>query len=241
MDHRHGAWSLIPVTVCRVQANIRNVQVMCNVARLGRALQGSRLPTLNRASQLLCEEDSYKCDMMVDAGDGTIASRMVAALPSKAQQRAEQLTMHAPAGAEAASDGHPSAEAAGFGAALQPQGASPMLLQLYCGSDTGHHHSIMCLWLQVLEAASAGNFNARTLRFGEPLSDRVDKSGCHYYLLELSQSHIDSGFVIGAHSSAGSRFKLLMFERTREGQWDLMLQEDSMKVSTLYHVTSTPP
>ncbi|CAK0779934.1 hypothetical protein CVIRNUC_004893 [Coccomyxa viridis] len=82
----------------------------------------------------------------------------------------------------------------------------------------------------VLEAASAGNFNARPLRFGEPLSDRVDKSGCHYYLLELAQRHLDSGFVVGAHSSAGSKFKLLMFERTSDGQWDLVLQEDSMKV-----------
>ena len=87
----------------------------------------------------------------------------------------------------------------------------------------------------MLEAASAGNFNARPLRFGEPLSDRVDKSGCHYYLLELAQRHLDSGFVVGAHSSAGSKFKLLMFERTSDGQWDLVLQEDSMKVSILCH------
>ena len=97
------------------------------------------------------------------------------------------------------------------------------------------------LWLQVLEAASAGNFNARPLRFGEPLSDRVDKWGCHYYLLELAQRHLDSGFVVGAHSSAGSKFKLLMFERTSDGQWDLVLQEDSMKVSILCHITNTPP
>ena len=105
----------------------------------------------------------------------------------------------------------------------------------------GHHCSTVRLCLQVLEAASAGNFNARPLRFGEPLSDRVDKSGCHYYLLELAQSHMNSGFVIGAHSSAGSKFKLLMFERTSDGQWDLVLQEDSMKVSILHHLTSTPP
>ena len=87
---------------------------------------------------------------------------------------------------------------------------------------------------QVLEAASAGNFNARPLHFGEALSDRVDKSGCHYYTLELQQSHIDSGFVIGAHSAAGSKFKLLMFGRTADSpgdQWELVIQEDSMKVT----------
>lgn len=86
----------------------------------------------------------------------------------------------------------------------------------------------------MLEAASAGNFNARPLRFGQALSDRVDKSGCHYYTLELEQSHIDSGFVIGAHSSTGSKFKLLMFVKTAEspgGQWELVIQEDSMKVA----------
>ena len=86
----------------------------------------------------------------------------------------------------------------------------------------------------MLEAASAGNFNARLLQFGQALSDRVDKSGCHYYTLDLQQSHIDAGFVIGAHSAAGSKFKLLMFGRTADspgGQWELLIQEDSMKVS----------
>ena len=39
------------------------------------------------------------------------------------------------------------------------------------------------------------------------------------------------GFVIGAHSVAGSKFKLLMFEATEEGQWEMLLQEDSIKVS----------
>ncbi len=37
--------------------------------------------------------------------------------------------------------------------------------------------------------------------------------------------------MIGAHSVAGSKFKLLMFEATEEGQWELLLQEDSIKVS----------
>lgn len=39
------------------------------------------------------------------------------------------------------------------------------------------------------------------------------------------------GFVIGAHSVSGSKFKLLMFEATEEGQWELLLQEDSIKVT----------
>lgn len=93
----------------------------------------------------------------------------------------------------------------------------------------------MRVYTQVLEAASAGNFNAKPLRFGQALSDRVDKSGCHYYTLDLQQSHIDSGFVIGAHSAAGSRFKLLMFEKTSDSpgaNWELVIQEDSMKVMT---------
>ena len=96
----------------------------------------------------------------------------------------------------------------------------------------------------MLEAALAGNFNARPLRFGQALSDRVDKSGCHYYTLELQQSHIDAGFVIGAHSAAGSKFKLLMFVRTADspgGQWELVLQEDSMKVNARLLLPQKPP
>ena len=83
----------------------------------------------------------------------------------------------------------------------------------------------------MLEAAYSGNFEAAPLRFGEAISNRVDKAGCHYYALDLSQQHIDRGFVIGAHSVAGSKFKLLMFDATPEGQWELQLQEDSMKAS----------
>jgi hypothetical protein len=50
------------------------------------------------------------------------------------------------------------------------------------------------------------------------------------------------GFVIGAHSVAGSKFKLLMFEATEEGQWELLLQEDSIRVSPsviLLHLTAS--
>ncbi|BDA43789.1 probable chaperone protein DnaJ at N-terminal half [Coccomyxa sp. Obi] len=82
----------------------------------------------------------------------------------------------------------------------------------------------------VLEAAYTGNFDAAPLRFGEAISNRVEKAGCQYYVLDLTQRHIDQGFVIGAHSLAGSKFKLLMFEATEEGQWELLLQEDSIRV-----------
>ncbi|EIE19270.1 DnaJ-domain-containing protein [Coccomyxa subellipsoidea C-169] len=82
----------------------------------------------------------------------------------------------------------------------------------------------------VLEAAYTGNFEAAPLRFGEAISNRVEKAGCQYYTLDLTQRHIDQGFVIGAHSVAGSKFKLLMFEATEEGQWEMLLQEDSIKV-----------
>ncbi len=49
-----------------------------------------------------------------------------------------------------------------------------------------------CLsFLQVLEAAYTGNFEAAPLRFGEAISNRVEKAGCQYYTLDLTQRHID--------------------------------------------------
>lgn len=83
---------------------------------------------------------------------------------------------------------------------------------------------------QVLEAAYEGKFEAAPLRFGEAITARVAKAGCQFYTLGLEQRHIDAGFCIGAHSVAGSKFKLLMFEATQEGQWELLLQEDSTRV-----------
>ena len=82
----------------------------------------------------------------------------------------------------------------------------------------------------MLEAAYEGKFEAAPLRFGEAITNRVAKAGCQFYTLDLAQQHIDAGFCIGAHSVAGSKFKLLMFEATEEGQWELLLQEDSTKV-----------
>ena len=83
---------------------------------------------------------------------------------------------------------------------------------------------------QVLEAAYEGKFEAAPLRFGEAISSRVEKAGAQYYALDVTQRHIDEGFVIGVHSVAGSKFKLLMFEANEAGQWELLLQEDSTKV-----------
>lgn len=43
----------------------------------------------------------------------------------------------------------------------------------------------------MLEAAYTGNFDAAPLRFGEAISNRVEKAGCQYYVLDLTQRHID--------------------------------------------------
>jgi hypothetical protein len=93
-----------------------------------------------------------------------------------------------------------------------------------------------CDFLQVLEAAYEGNFEAAPLRFGEAISSRVEKAGAQYYTLELQQRNINEGFAIGAHSVAGSKFKLLMFEANEAGQWELLLQEDSTKVRAVVRV-----
>ena len=66
-------------------------------------------------------------------------------------------------------------------------------------------------WLQWTDAQSIGRV-------------QVDKAQAQFYELEVSQAHIDSGFVIGAHSAVGSKFKLLLFEKLPGGQWELLLQ-----------------
>ena len=40
----------------------------------------------------------------------------------------------------------------------------------------------------------------------------------------MAQAHLDAGFFIAAHSTAGSKFKLLLFEQSAEGQWELLMQ-----------------
>ncbi|KAK9820520.1 hypothetical protein WJX72_011236 [[Myrmecia] bisecta] len=82
----------------------------------------------------------------------------------------------------------------------------------------------------VLEAAYEGNFVTMPLHFGESTSGKVEKSNVAFYELDLQQSHIDAGFVIAANSPVASKFKLLLFEQTDKGSWELLMQEDSYKV-----------
>ncbi|KAK9826758.1 hypothetical protein WJX81_006391 [Elliptochloris bilobata] len=83
--------------------------------------------------------------------------------------------------------------------------------------------------LPVLEAARSGAFRAELLPFGAAVAGRVEKSACHFYTVEVLQEQLDGGFFIAAHSTAGSKFKLLLFEQGAEGQWEVLMQEDSMK------------
>ena len=57
--------------------------------------------------------------------------------------------------------------------------------------------------------------------------------------VEVAQAHLDSGFFIAAHSTAGSKFKLLLFEQSAEGQWELLMQASSgsaLHILVLLHV-----
>eukprot|EP00884_Botryococcus_braunii_P022977 jgi/Botrbrau1/9363/Bobra.354_2s0019.1 len=83
---------------------------------------------------------------------------------------------------------------------------------------------------EVLDAAYEGTYEASPLTFGEPIASKVDKGNVHFYELEVTQRDIEEGFLVGAFSQVGSKFKLLVFERTGEGPWELLLQEDSVKV-----------
>ena len=55
-------------------------------------------------------------------------------------------------------------------------------------------------------------------------SMQIDKTAAAFHELALTQQQIDEGFIIAAHSKAGSRFKLLLFERTSEGFWEVIAQ-----------------
>jgi hypothetical protein len=121
-----------------------------------------------------------------------------------------------------------------FNKALRRQCLYPAATLFYPGSHTPQPESLNPNFLQVLEAAYTGTFEAAPLRFGEAISGRVEKASCQYYTLEVTQRHITRGFIIGAHSVTGSKFKLLMFEAAEEGgQWELQLQEDSIKARIL--------
>jgi len=45
--------------------------------------------------------------------------------------------------------------------------------------------------------------------------------------VDVRREMLDAGFFIGAHSAAGSKFKLLLFEQGDDGQWELLMQARS--------------
>ena len=53
---------------------------------------------------------------------------------------------------------------------------------------------------------------------------QVDRTAACFYEMMISQRQIDEGFVIAAHSKAGSRLKLLLFERSQDAHWELAVQ-----------------
>lgn len=53
----------------------------------------------------------------------------------------------------------------------------------------------------------------------------MGKASVHFYELDVTESDIEEGFLVGAFSPYGSKFKLLLFERTSEDSpWELFLQ-----------------
>ena len=53
---------------------------------------------------------------------------------------------------------------------------------------------------------------------------QVEKQQAKFFSIYVDQKTIDSGFVIAAHSPTLSKFKLLLFEQTPDGQWELVGQ-----------------
>ena len=45
-----------------------------------------------------------------------------------------------------------------------------------------------------------------------------------FYELTVTEQQAKEGFAVGAHSPQGSRFKLLLFERSSDGQCELLTQ-----------------
>jgi hypothetical protein len=45
--------------------------------------------------------------------------------------------------------------------------------------------------------------------------------------VDVRREQLSAGFFIGAHSAAGSKFKLLLFEQGDDGQWELLMQARS--------------
>lgn len=81
----------------------------------------------------------------------------------------------------------------------------------------------------VMEMAYEGKFDATELAFDTPFSGKVDKQKARFYILDLNSAVIEEGFSIAARSDS-SKFKLLVFERTPEGAWELLTQEPCVKM-----------
>jgi len=63
--------------------------------------------------------------------------------------------------------------------------------------------------------------------------DQVEKQTARFYTIYVTQQIIDDGFVIAAHSLALSKFKLLMFEQTTDGQWEMIAQASLADIGTV--------
>lgn len=59
---------------------------------------------------------------------------------------------------------------------------------------------------------------------------QVDKQATRLYSLSLTSEQIEGGLLVSAYSTAGSRFKLVLFEkRGSQGHWQMVTQEDSSR------------
>ena len=64
---------------------------------------------------------------------------------------------------------------------------------------------------------------------------QVDKTAACFYEIRLSRQQIDGGIIFAAHSKIGSRFKLLLFERSPEGRWELAVQVQPREFLSCLH------
>ena len=65
---------------------------------------------------------------------------------------------------------------------------------------------------------------------------QVEKGQAQFYEMEISQEDIEQGFVIGVHSKTGSKFKLLLLEKTGPKQWEIHHQVHPDLSTTMHAV-----
>lgn len=53
---------------------------------------------------------------------------------------------------------------------------------------------------------------------------KAEKAQAQFYEMEVTQNHINQGIVIGAYSSIGSKFKVLLLEQRGAKQWEIQTQ-----------------